>query len=307
MLSVIGGLAVMLGSSPLAAQTPASAERSFDPATVAPGGSVTVMITAADYGSAGGVTETLSAGFAYVSTSLDDSQVLVTGQVVRFTLQGDASFTYVVTASSTEGSYSFSGMLRDDDRVDSVVGGPTEVTVAAGTETPDPTPEATVLLPIPNLDNLTADQTIFTVPAGAGNNLVYTPKDGATDAKVAVRVSPGTEAIANIDLNMTDPDTGQKVNFSLTDGENLEFQIKKTDFGTAEIVVKEGGNLSAGQYPFQLVVNEFEKAPANSFAVDFEVIVVVDNEAPEWESTPESEWLMSARWAKRSRFSARAT
>ena len=44
MLSVIGGLTVMLGSSPLAAQEAASATRSIDPSTVAPGGTVTVTI-----------------------------------------------------------------------------------------------------------------------------------------------------------------------------------------------------------------------------------------------------------------------
>ena len=65
---------------------------------------MTVTITAADYGQAGGVTETLPAGFAYVSSGLSASQVNESGQNVRFTLQGDTSFTYTVTASSTAGS-----------------------------------------------------------------------------------------------------------------------------------------------------------------------------------------------------------
>ena len=71
---------------------------------MAPGGQVVVTIAAADYGQAGGVTETLPAGFVYVSSSLGDAQVQVTGQEVRFTLQGDASFTYTVKASSDGGS-----------------------------------------------------------------------------------------------------------------------------------------------------------------------------------------------------------
>ena len=62
MLGVIGGLTVMLGSSPFGRTGRPQCQRSFDPATVAPGGSVTVTITAADYGSAGGVTETLPVG-----------------------------------------------------------------------------------------------------------------------------------------------------------------------------------------------------------------------------------------------------
>ena len=48
-----------------------SATRSFNPATVDPGGTVTVTIQAADYGQAGGVTETLPTGFSYVSSSLE--------------------------------------------------------------------------------------------------------------------------------------------------------------------------------------------------------------------------------------------
>ena len=90
-----------------------SATRSFRLTRVAPRGQVVVTIAAADYGQAGGVTETLDTGFSYVSSSLSDSQVYESGQDVRFTLQGDASFTYTVTASATPGTYDFSGTLRD--------------------------------------------------------------------------------------------------------------------------------------------------------------------------------------------------
>ena len=132
MLSVIGGLWMVAGSAPLAAQT---AGRSISPATVVPGGEVTVTIVAADYGGFGAVTETLPAGFAYVSNSGADAAA-VTGQDVRFSLLGsDKTFSYVVTASSTEGTYSFSGSLTDDNRGDSTVGGDTVVTVDA---TPGP-------------------------------------------------------------------------------------------------------------------------------------------------------------------------
>ena len=44
-------------------------------------------------------------GFSYVSSSLGSEQVTETdARTVRFTLQGDASFTYTATASSVEGS-----------------------------------------------------------------------------------------------------------------------------------------------------------------------------------------------------------
>ena len=286
MLSVMGGLWVMSGSAPLAAQTStASAERSFSSATVAPGGQVTVTIDATGYGATGSVEETLPAGFTYESSTGADL-VTPTGQTVQFILLGgDKSFDYVVTASSTAGSYSFSGTLADDDLLESAVGGESTLTVSgdAVPTDPDPTPEATAEalppLAIPDLDGLNpAAQMIFS--AGMeGNDLTYTA-EGANDAKVVVRVSPGAEAIVNIDLGMVDPETGQKVNFSLTDGANLDFQIKKTAYGMAEIVVKEGVTLTAGQYNFQLVVNEFKNAPANTEDVDIEVTVVIDNEPP---------------------------
>ena len=53
----------------------ASATRSFTPATVAPGGEVVVMITVANLGGVGAVTETLPDGFNYVTSSLDKIQV----------------------------------------------------------------------------------------------------------------------------------------------------------------------------------------------------------------------------------------
>ena len=52
-----------------------SATRSFSPASVAPGGQVTVTITAANYGALGAVTETLPQGFSYLSSGLPDDQV----------------------------------------------------------------------------------------------------------------------------------------------------------------------------------------------------------------------------------------
>ena len=92
MLAVMTVAAIMaavglLGLLPAFAQ---EATRSFNPATVAPGGQVTVTIAAAGYGQAGGVTETLPRGFAYVSSNLSDSQVTELGNnQVRFTLLGD--------------------------------------------------------------------------------------------------------------------------------------------------------------------------------------------------------------------------
>ena len=146
MAAVLAGLGTMFVLLPLAAQDNPSAIRTIDPTKVAAGGQVVVTIEASEYGSAGGVTETLPTGFTYESSSLPDSQVTeLSGNRVRFTLQGDDSFTYTVTASDTPGGYEFSGTLRDFDRNDSPVGGAESVTVegdaagASATRSIDPT------------------------------------------------------------------------------------------------------------------------------------------------------------------------
>ena len=127
------GVVLLVGVASVAAQqnNGPSATRSFDKASVAPGGRVTVTIQVANYGGIGRVTETLPAGFAYVDSTHDSAGVNVSGQEVRFTLQGDSSVAYTVTASRTAGSHSFSGMLRDSDTNDHTVGGATGVTVTA--------------------------------------------------------------------------------------------------------------------------------------------------------------------------------
>ena len=134
----VGGATMVTVTASPSGPTP-SASRSFDSASVAPGGTVTVTITASGYGQAGGVTETLPTGFSYVDSSLASSQVTeLSDNQVRFTLQGDTSFTYSVTASNTPGSYDFVGMLRDFERDNYTVGGATMVTVTASPSGPTP-------------------------------------------------------------------------------------------------------------------------------------------------------------------------
>ena len=71
--------------------------------------------------------------FTYVSSNLPDIQVTeADARTVRFTLQGNASFTYTVTAPDVEDSYSFSGTLTDFERNEHAVGGADTVTVASG-------------------------------------------------------------------------------------------------------------------------------------------------------------------------------
>ena len=120
--------------TPQQLESSATATRSFSPTSVMPGGEVTVTVAVADYGFAGALTETLPEGFAYkpMSSNLEDAQIDVNDQTVKFTLVGVVqSVTYVVTASSTEGPYSFSGTLRDSDHAEVTVGGALIITVGA--------------------------------------------------------------------------------------------------------------------------------------------------------------------------------
>ena len=78
------------------------------------------------------MTESLPPGFSYVTSSLEDDSVTVNGREVRFSLFGQTAFTYTVTAPGTEGTYSFSGVLRNSDREDVPVGGALTIAVAAG-------------------------------------------------------------------------------------------------------------------------------------------------------------------------------
>ena len=77
MLTVIGGLAVMLGSSPLAAQTAASASairRAIDSRAERDVHGDDYRL--ADYGTGWLLTETLPAGFEYGDSELDEFQVV---------------------------------------------------------------------------------------------------------------------------------------------------------------------------------------------------------------------------------------
>ena len=137
----VAGVAGLLPSAPVEA-TSHSAVRSFSAPWVLPGGRLEVTIAVSDYGPFGQVVETLPEGFSYEGSDLSEAAVAVEGQTVAFTLLGDERFTYTVAAPSAEGSYSFSGVLLDANKVEQAVGGDSSIRV--GPEpTPTPTPEPT--------------------------------------------------------------------------------------------------------------------------------------------------------------------
>ena len=133
--------AAVLLAWPLAsvAQTQ-SAVRSFDVDTVEPGVTIEITVTANDYGQIGQIVETLPEGFTFVDSTHDAEGVEVDGRAVTFTLLQDDSVTYTVMASETDGDYEFTGVLKNEDKEESPVGGSSRVTVLSpATPTPEPT------------------------------------------------------------------------------------------------------------------------------------------------------------------------
>ena len=132
MTADVGGATDVTVTEPPPPVTGPSATRSFSSSTVEAGGTLDVTITAAGYGDTGLVTETLPAGFSYVSSSPSGLGV-DSGQEVSFVLIDleDDTFTYTVTASDVPGAYSFSGTLENFEKTEEVtVGGDSSVTVA---------------------------------------------------------------------------------------------------------------------------------------------------------------------------------
>ena len=86
-----------------------------------------MRIAVSNYGSVGAVREILPDGFTYKSSSLTRRG---SGQEVRFSLTGQESLTYVVTASSAAGTYTFEGVLKRVGQPDVDVSGPSVVTVS---------------------------------------------------------------------------------------------------------------------------------------------------------------------------------
>ena len=142
--ALVGAVTLLVQPGVVEAQSH-SATRAFQQDWAAPGGELRVTITASNYGAFGQVAETLPDGFTFLSATLPGNQVEEEGQVVRFNLFGDSSFTYVVTAPNTEGQYIFTGIVRNVDREERSVTGHTQFRVG-----PPPTPAPTATsTPVP--------------------------------------------------------------------------------------------------------------------------------------------------------------
>ena len=118
-----------------------TAARTLPDEPVPTGESFTVKIDVSGYGMFGQVVETLPEGFCYMTSSLIPEWVRVDVETntVRFTLFGETSFTYTVKAPDTEGTYTFSGILKDEDKNEYEVGCDNEIEVEEAGNGGEPT------------------------------------------------------------------------------------------------------------------------------------------------------------------------
>ena len=210
----------MSNSSPLAAQTDPSATRSFEPASVEPGGTVTVHIDIEGVAVAGSVTETVPAGFTYVSTTglpPNEAASNLDMGILVFPFSGSNSFSYVLTAPSTEDAYPFSGILNPGPDTQSVdVGGAASVRV-------ETIPEQTG-------------------PAVVANNLEF---DIVSDKAVKdARVSGAGYPIGSNALKWVVEDTDMTLGDF--DGDLGDFEVRQTDSGEFGLFVSESGAAPSG-------------------------------------------------------------
>ena len=264
LLGVIGGLTVMSESSPLAAQTDPSASRAFDSSTVTPGATLTVTISASDYGRAATVIETLPAGFTYVSVDTGISGAFVspgltdlTQGVVAFNLQNVDTFNYQVTApDQVGGPHEFSGVIRVRGGAEFDVDGADKVTVA--TTPPQTGPAVTsnnlafdvvpskaikgatvsgVGNPISSdplkwvVDN-SEDMTLGDFDGSVGDFVVEETADGSDEfvLKVATSNAPNLSGTQSISVNLTYTDAdGEELTSTLTGTINERSRLEAAD------------------------------------------------------------------------------
>ena len=279
-LAMIGMLIFTFSASQTVRADGHSASRSFSPVSVAPGGEVTVTVTFANYeGPVGSVTETLPAGFAYkpLSSSInDDAFVRITGQEARFTILGTpSSLTYVVTASSADGTHDFSGTFTDGSQTTVDVGGVAMVTV--GTDPTDGTDEVNKatdstepgsnqslrvrgMVGYATSDDITVNLASFGVPSSInvdhvtvsiGDDMDANPTDVEIDGTKVTLVAPFDPDDGNADRLSSDGSDPTTITFRRSAGITLptvhgDYDIKvsteETQEGTAEEEEGVGGD-----------------------------------------------------------------
>jgi len=206
----------------------ASATRTL-PASVNEGAYFDVGIVASGCGAFGQVVETLPSGFSYVGTDSTDVTVTPEDSTVKFTFIGDSvSFDYTVTASTTAGTYSFSGVVKDEDRIEYTIGGDTDITVL-----PAEGASATRTLPASVDEGADFDVGIEASGCGAFGQVVETLPDGF-----------GYVSTDSTDVTVTPEDSTVKFTFI---GDSVSFDYTVT------------ASTTAGTYSFSGVVKDEDK------------------------------------------------
>ncbi len=209
--SAVGGdTSIAVAVVPVDTGPDASSVRTLSATSVEPNVQFTVSITADDYGLAGLVIETIPAGFTYVDSTLDASQVAENGSAVTFTLVGESSFDYTVAASSTDGAYAFSGVIKDFDTVEFAVTGDTSIDVA----TPAPAASAVRTLPSAAVESGTEFTVGMTVADyGPVESVVETLPAGFTYVSSTLDVSKVAVS-------------GDTVTFTLVDESSFDYTVE---------------------------------------------------------------------------------
>ena len=105
------------------------ATRTLPEEPVPAGERFTIEIEALYYGYFGNIIETLPEGFVYEDSTLNPESVEVEEDTIEFSLEGEPSFTYTVTAADVEGTYTFDGILIDEEKDEYDISGDTEIVV----------------------------------------------------------------------------------------------------------------------------------------------------------------------------------
>ncbi|NQE04644.1 hypothetical protein C5S32_02125 [ANME-1 cluster archaeon GoMg1] len=143
--------AVLTMTSGIANAKP-TATRTLPAESVSAGEPFIVRIEVSDYGIFGQVAETLPEGFIYLASTLGPRTVVQCGptNTFKFQLLGETSFTYTVIAPDSEGTYTFSGILKDMNKNEYEVVGDMEIEIEEAEEEREPSvtrtlPEESVL------------------------------------------------------------------------------------------------------------------------------------------------------------------
>ena len=219
--------------------TGVSASRTISPSSLPEsGGEATVTINIAGYSGIGSVVETLPAGFSYVVGSVipADLEPMVSGRELTFSLVGETSFTYRVTAPASPGSHEFSGVFAYGiEKTDVSVGGTSNIRVGMPTRVRPSTRARAEANRAPAFEEgRDASRSVAENSAAGtavGAPITATDRD---DDDITYSLVSGDTALFNINKS-----TGQ---LSVAEGASLDFESKST-YSVSARAMDDGGRL----------------------------------------------------------------